>query len=87
MRTAGVGPRGAPLLRQASGAGAGTSGRGAAEGPPSPAPQQSRGLNPAHALLLREARQGSGGGRMLPEQVRKVLLMPGRRWAQACGAV
>lgn len=32
-------------------------------------PQSRRRLNPAHALLLREARQGSGGGCMLPEQV------------------
>ncbi|KAL4424371.1 hypothetical protein ABPG75_001672 [Micractinium tetrahymenae] len=41
----------------------------AAPAPSTPAAStQRRPLNPAHALLLREARQGSSGGRMLPEQ-------------------
>lgn len=45
--------------------------------PPTPAPSaQRRPLNPAHALLLREARQGSAGGRLLPEQVGCWLWLP-----------
>ncbi|KAI7844730.1 hypothetical protein COHA_001817, partial [Chlorella ohadii] len=36
--------------------------------PPATASARPKRLNPAHALLLREARQGSRGGHMLPEQ-------------------
>lgn len=57
------------------GRGAEQDGGGAAPGaaealPPAPGtPQQRAPLNPVHALLLRESRQGSSGGRLLPEQV------------------
>lgn len=49
----------------------------AAAAPPTPdAAEAARlpRLNPAHALLLREARLGSGGGRMTPEQVRALVI-------------
>ncbi|PRW59922.1 LEC14B -like isoform X2 isoform A [Chlorella sorokiniana] len=79
MRSAAASLRGAPhpLARQAmpdsncsisNAAAAGPAGPEAPPTPPAAAPLRPKRLNPAHALLLREARQGSSGGHMLPEQ-------------------
>lgn len=55
--------------RRSSAAAAGPAAPEAPATPPAAAPLRPKRLNPAHALLLREARQGSSGGHMLPEQV------------------
>ena len=55
--------------RRSSSAAAGPAAPEAPATPPAAAPLRPKRLNPAHALLLREARQGSSGGHMLPEQV------------------